>query len=75
MKVLSPWPTSRKVIRSPGDRSAGPRYAVACCQTDFPSPRSRDEIGERASRMIAMIDHAVIGYRPFFPVRLVVFPE
>ena len=26
-------------------------------------------------RMVEMIDHAVLGYEPFFPVRLVVFPE
>ncbi len=51
------------------------RYAVAACQTDFPCPRGRDEIAERVTRMLEMIDHAVVGYRPFFPVRLVVFPE
>ena len=51
------------------------RYAVAACQTDFPSPRDRTEIASRVDRMLAMIDGAVIGYRPFFPVRLVVFPE
>jgi len=51
------------------------RYAVAACQTDFPCPGHRSEIGSRVDRMLAMIDSAVIGYRPFFPVRLVVFPE
>ena len=51
------------------------RYYAACCQTDFPSPASRSEIKERVDRMLNMIDSAVLGYEPFFPVRLVVFPE
>ncbi len=51
------------------------RYYAACCQTDFPSPSSRDEIPSRVDRMLEMIDSAVLGYEPFFPVRLVVFPE
>lgn len=56
--------------------SASPlRYAIACCQTDFPCPRRRREIGVRVDRMLEMVDMAVEGYRPFFPVRLVVFPE
>jgi len=51
------------------------RYAVAACQTDFPCPADRKEIASRVDRMLEMIDGAVAGYRPFFPVRLVVFPE
>lgn len=51
------------------------RYYAACCQTDFPSPASRAEIPNRVDRMLEMIDSAVLGYEPFFPVRLVVFPE
>ena len=51
------------------------RYAVATCQTDFPCPRSREEIGSRVDRMLEMVDAAVLGYEPFFPVRLLVFPE
>ncbi len=51
------------------------RYAVACVQTDFPCPRGREEIGSRVNRMLELVDCAVEGYRPFFPVRLVVFPE
>jgi predicted amidohydrolase len=51
------------------------RYAVAACQTDFPCPTDRREIARRVDRMLAMIDGAVIGYRPLFQVRLVVFPE
>lgn len=51
------------------------RYYAACCQTDFPNPRSRDEISSRVTRMLEMVDFAVGGYEPFFDVRLVVFPE
>jgi formamidase len=51
------------------------RYAVAACQTDFPCPKERSEIGARVTRMLEMIDGAVIGYRPFHRVRLVAFPE
>jgi predicted amidohydrolase len=51
------------------------RYYAACCQTDFPCPASRDEIAGRVDRMLDLIDSAVKGYEPFFPVRLVVFPE
>ena len=51
------------------------RYAVAACQTDFACPRGRDEIATRVDRMLDMVDAAVLGYEPFFPVRLIVFPE
>ena len=51
------------------------RYYAACCQTDFPSPSSRNEISTRVDRMLELVDSAVLGYEPFFPVRLVVFPE
>jgi predicted amidohydrolase len=51
------------------------RYYAACCQTDLPCPRSRGELAGRVSYLLGMIDRAVIGYRPFFDVKLVVFPE
>jgi formamidase len=51
------------------------RYAAAACQTDFPCPRDRTEIASRVDRMLELIDSVVLGYEPFFPVRLVVFPE
>jgi predicted amidohydrolase len=51
------------------------RYYAAACQTDLPNPRTRAEIGGQVEHMLAMIDRAVEGYAPFFPVRLVVFPE
>ncbi len=51
------------------------RYYAAACQIDSPNPRTRGEIPSRVRGMLEMIDHAVIGYSPFFDVRLVVFPE
>lgn len=52
-----------------------PRYLAAACQTDFPNPADRSGIGQHTAHMLAMIDRAVVGYRPFGDVRLVVFPE
>src|SRR3954471_4754975 len=51
------------------------RYYAAACQTDLSNPRSRDGIARQVGHMLAMIDRAVLGYAPFAPVRLVVFPE
>lgn len=51
------------------------RYAVAACQTDFPCPQERAEIAPRVSRMLEIIESAVQGYEPFFPVLLLAFPE
>src|SRR5262245_56146683 len=51
------------------------REYAAGCQTGFAAPKTRREIAARVDRMIEMIDSAVLGYEPFFPVRLVVFPE
>jgi predicted amidohydrolase len=51
------------------------RYHAACCQTDLPCPRSRNELPGRVSALLTMVDQAVVGYEPFFDVRLVVFPE
>jgi predicted amidohydrolase len=51
------------------------RYYAAACQTDFPCPTSRAEIGERAKRMCAIVEQTIVGYEPFFDVRLLAFPE
>ncbi|MBA4191640.1 MAG: nitrilase [Planctomycetaceae bacterium] len=51
------------------------RYLAAACQTDFPNPTDRSVIPHRVDHMLAMIDRAVVGYRPFGDVKLVVFPE
>jgi len=50
-------------------------YYAAACQTDFAAPQHRSEIADRTRRMAAMIDQTVLGYEPFFDVRLLVFPE
>jgi predicted amidohydrolase len=52
-----------------------PRYYAAACQTDLPNPRDRAGIARQVNHMLAMIDRAVVGYAPFFSVRLVAFPE
>jgi len=49
-------------------------YAVAC-QTDLPNPVRRSEMKRNTARLVQMIDHAVVGYAPLLPVKLVVFPE
>lgn len=51
------------------------RYLAAACQTDFATPHDRAEIAYRVAHMLAMIDRAVIGYRPFGDVKLLAFPE
>jgi predicted amidohydrolase len=51
-----------------------PVYAAAC-QTDFPAPTSREEIGERVQHMCSMVEQTLAGYEPFFDVRLFAFPE
>jgi formamidase len=51
------------------------KYYVAACQTDLPNPVRRSEMKRNTARLAQMIDYAVIGYAPFLPVKLVVFPE
>lgn len=51
------------------------RYYVAACQTDLPCPVHRDELPGRVSHLLGMVDRSVVGYRPLFDVKLVVFPE
>ncbi len=51
------------------------RYYAAACQTSFACPRTRAEIHERVTRMIAIVEQTIVGYEPFFDVRLFVFPE
>ena len=50
-------------------------YYAACCQTDFACPRDRAEIAERTRRMCALVEQTIVGYEPFFDVRLLAFPE
>jgi formamidase len=50
-------------------------YYAAACQTSFEAPTHRDQIAARTRRMAEMIEQTIIGYEPFFDVRLLVFPE
>ncbi len=50
-------------------------YYAAACQTAFPCPSARAEIAGRVRRMCEIAEHTIIGYEPFFDVRLLVFPE
>jgi predicted amidohydrolase len=50
-------------------------YYAAACQTAFDCPTDREQIAERTQRMCEMIEHTIVGYEPFFDVRLLVFPE
>ena len=51
------------------------RYYAAACQIDMPNSTLRSEIAPRVRRMLEMVDQAVVGYEPFFDVKLIVFPE
>ena len=51
------------------------RYYAAACQTDFPCPASQAEIGERSQRMCAIAEQTIVGYEPFYDIRLLAFPE
>ena len=50
-------------------------YHAAACQTAFDSPSDRSAIGERVLRMCAIAEQTILGYEPFFDVRLLAFPE
>ncbi len=50
-------------------------YYAAACQTAFDCPRDRGEIGARTKRMCDIVEQTIIGYEPFFDVRLLAFPE
>jgi formamidase len=50
-------------------------FYAAACQTDFPNPQTRTEIADRTKRMCAIIEQTIVGYEPFFDVRLLAFPE
>ena len=50
-------------------------FYAAACQTNFPCPANRNEIGERTAHMCSMARNTIIGYEPFHDVRLLAFPE
>jgi formamidase len=51
------------------------KFLAAAIQTDAPNPLRRDEMRRNTARMAELVELAVVGYRPFLPVKLVVFPE
>ncbi len=51
------------------------RYYVALCQTDLPCLHDRSELPARVETLLTMVDRAVVGYEPFFDIKLAVFPE
>lgn len=51
------------------------QYNAAVIQTDQENPRNRQEMKRNTRRILELIDCAVVGYKPFLPVRLLVFPE
>jgi predicted amidohydrolase len=50
-------------------------YYAAAVQTAFDAPRHRDEIGSRVDHMLEIARQTIVGYEPFFDVRLLVYPE
>ena len=50
-------------------------YYAAACQVDHTNPTTRDEMKRNTDSMLQIMENAVVGYRPFHDVRLVVFPE
>lgn len=50
-------------------------YYAAACQTNFEAPTHRSQIGERVRHMCQMARNTIVGYEPFFDIRLLSFPE
>lgn len=51
------------------------RYTAVACQTDLPAPRYRSGYAASVKHMLSLIDRAAVGFSPFGPVKLIVFPE
>ncbi len=51
------------------------RYYAALCQLDQKNPLTREAIKKNTDTMIRLMEQAVLGYKPFHDVRLIVFPE
>lgn len=50
-------------------------FYAAACQTDLAAPADRSGIAANVKRMGELLEQTIIGYEPFFDVRLFVFPE
>ncbi|MFT7620618.1 MAG: formamidase [Planctomycetota bacterium] len=51
------------------------RYYAALCQVDQKNPQNRSEMRRNTASMLRLMEQAVVGYRPFHDIKLVVFPE
>lgn len=51
------------------------KYYGAAIQTDLAGPAGRKEMEVNTRRLLELAEFAVTSYKPFLPVRLVVFPE
>lgn len=61
--------------RTPREERNRAVYYAAACQVDHPNPPNRDAMSHNTTRMLVLLEQAVVGYRPFHDVKLVVFPE
>ena len=50
-------------------------YYSAACQTAFDSPLTRNDVPSRIKSILKIAEQAIVGYEPFFDIRLLVFPE
>ena len=50
-------------------------YSAAAIQTDLQNPLNRRDMAKNTARIAELVELAVTGYKPFLPVRLLVFPE
>ncbi len=66
---------SHSAATYPSIVSSSSLYYAAACQVDFSNPANRSEMGRNTRGMVDLMERAVIGYKPFHDVRLVVFPE
>ena len=51
------------------------KYNAAAIQTSMTNPLSRAGMKRNTARICTLIDRTVVGYAPFLPIRLLVFPE
>jgi len=66
------------VPEAPGsskEKSQMLQYNVSAVQVSNRNPQDRSEMKENTSRMLELAEQAVIGSKPFLPVKFIVFPE
>lgn len=50
-------------------------YTAAAIQTALTNPLRRRDMARNTARISELVELAVVGYKPFLPVKLLVFPE